>query len=167
MIRLAKSSDLKEIKNLTEACAIALQERGIYQWNENYPSEEKLRADIEKKELYLLEKKNLILGIIVLTPEMDEEYLSIEWLTPNKNNLYVHRLATHPSIWGEGYGQELMDFAEKYAGEQGYVSVRLDTFSQNSRNQEFYVKRSYQRLGTIYFPFKSEHPFYCYEKLIG
>lgn len=167
MIRLAKSSDLKEIKNLTEACAIALQERGIYQWNENYPSEEKLRADIEKEELYLLMKKNLISGIIVLTPEMGEEYLPVEWLIPNENNLYVHRLAIHPSVWGEGYGQELMDFAEKYAGEQEYVSVRLDTFSQNSRNQEFYAKRGYQRLGTIYFHFKSEHPFYCYEKLIG
>ncbi|HET8854785.1 MAG TPA: GNAT family N-acetyltransferase, partial [Salinimicrobium sp.] len=46
-------------------------------------------------------------------------------------------------------------------------SVRLDTFSQNQRNQKFYVKRGYSRLGDIYFPKQSEFPFHCYEKIIS
>lgn len=166
MIQLANSLDLNEVKQLTEACAVAMQKKGIFQWNEYYPSWEKLAEDIEKEELYILKEDGDILGIIVLTPEMDEEYVPIEWLTSNADNLYVHRLATHPRVWGKGYGQTLMDFAETFAENNRYLSVRLDTFSQNIRNQKFYESRGYRRLGNIYFPKQSEHPFYCYELVI-
>lgn len=166
MIRLATSSDLTEIKGLTEACAVALQEKKIFQWNENYPSREKLSRDIEKQELFVLEMAGELMGIIVLTKDMDDVYVPVEWLTPKGKSLYVHRLATRPANWGKGYGRQLMDFAEDLAKENDFVSVRLDTFSQNSRNLSFYENRGYTRLGKIYFPKKSEHPFYCYEKII-
>lgn len=166
MIKPSQPSDLEEIKALTESCAIAMQEKGIYQWNEHYPSAEKLEADIEKAELFILEEDDQILGIIVLTDLMDEEYVPIHWLTESGNNLYVHRLATHPSVWGEGYGRQLMDFAENFARENNYDSVRLDTFSQNKRNHRFYESRGYERLGDIFFPKQSEDPFHCYELVL-
>ena len=163
MIQIATSSELDEIKKLTETCAVGMQKKGIFQWNEFYPSREKLREDIKKQELYVYKEDGKILGIIVLTAHMDEEYIPVEWLTPSGNNLYIHRLATHPAVWGKGYGRKLMDFAEDFAREEQYISVRLDTFSQNLRNQNFYEMRGYQRLGNIYFPKQSEYPFYCYE----
>ena len=44
-----------------------------------------------------------------------------------------------------------MDFAEKYAKEKKFASVRLDTFSVNKRNLKFYESRGYQRLeGSIF-----------------
>ena len=165
MIRKADLTDLQETKSLTEACAKAMIQKGIYQWNEHYPSLEKLENDINHEELFLFEKEEKILGIIVITPKKDEEYIPIDWLSETENNLYIHRLATHPDHWGEGYAQELMDFAEEKARENNYESIRLDTFSKNSRNQRFYEARGYQRLGNIYFPKQSEHPFYCYELL--
>lgn len=167
MIRKATPADLDNIKQLTESCAVALQGKGIFQWNELYPSRDQLAKDIELGELFILEEDSEIAGIIVLTAVMDEEYIPIKWLTPNRNNLYVHRLATHPGIWGKGYGQKLMDFAEAFALENHYSSVRLDTFSQNKRNQKFYESRGYKRLGNIHFPKQSEHPFYCYEKVLS
>ncbi|WP_029038050.1 GNAT family N-acetyltransferase [Salinimicrobium xinjiangense] len=166
MIRPAQLEDLASIKKLTEACAQSMQEKGIFQWNEYYPSLEKLQEDISNEELFVLEEKAQLQGIIVLTPNMDKEYISVDWLTPNKNNLYVHRLATNPRNWGSGKGRKLMDFAENFAREKGYSSVRLDTFSQNERNQKFYEVRGYKRLGNIYFPKQSEHPFYCYELVL-
>lgn len=166
MIRKATASDLTAIKELTEACAKGMREKGIFQWNELYPSLERLQEDITKEELFVLEENNVIEGIVVLTPCMDKEYIPVEWLTQSSNNLYVHRLATNPQEWGSGNGRKLMDFAEAFAKEQGYVSVRLDTFSKNERNQRFYETRGYKRLGNIYFPKQSEHPFYCYEKVL-
>lgn len=165
-LNLALPSDLKEIKALTESCAIAMQQKGIFQWNEHYPSLEKLEADVQKQELYVLKKDEEVRGIVVLTSFMDEEYIPIEWLTKSGNNLYIHRLATHPDVWGRGYGQALMDFAEDFAREKGFISVRLDTFSQNKRNQRFYENRGYKRLGDIFFPKQSEHPFHCYELVL-
>lgn len=167
MIRKAKASDLNTIKRLTESCALTLQEKEIFQWNEQYPSREKMVDDISKEEMFVLEIENEILGIIVLTTVMDEEYIPIAWLTPGENNLYVHRLAVHPKVWGHGYGQQLMDYAEAFASEHHYESVRLDTFSRNKRNQQFYDRRGYKRLGDIYFPKQSEFPFYCYEKVLN
>ena len=166
MIRKAKITDLDKIKSLTEACAKAMDAKGIYQWNEHYPSLERLALDIEKEELYLLEENDKIKGIVVITDFMDEEYIPIKWLSKTNNNLYIHRLATHPEFWGQGYAQKLMDFAENFARKNNFESVRLDTFSENKRNQKFYESRNYQRLGNIYFPKQSEHPFYCYELLI-
>lgn len=166
MIRKANTSDLDTIKTLTEACAKAMQEKGIFQWNEFYPSRERLLLDVEREELFVLEEQEGILGIVVVTPVMDEEYLPVDWLTQGDNNIYIHRLATHPSVWGKGYGQKLMDYAENFAAEKQYQSVRLDTFSQNKRNQKFYESRGYKRLGNIFFPKQSEHPFFCYEKIL-
>ena len=167
MIRKAIESDLSAAKKLTESCALAMQEKGIFQWNEFYPSLERLRQDIEEGELFILEENGAVLGIMVLSPKMDEEYFAVEWLTAKGPNLYVHRLATRPDLWGRGYGQQLMDFAEDFARAQNYISVRLDTFSQNIRNQKFYESRGYKRLGNIFFPKQSEYPFYCYEKLLS
>jgi GNAT superfamily N-acetyltransferase len=162
-IRLAILNDLPRAKALTEKCAKVMIANNIFQWNEHYPSLEKLEADILKQELFVLEDKEGIKGIIVLTPTMDEEYIPINWLIPNECNLYIHRLATDPESWGKGFGQQLMAFAEDYAKEYNYVSIRLDTFSQNKRNQRFYEARGFQKLGSIYFPLQSEDPFYCYE----
>ncbi len=81
MIRKANLNDLREIKKLTEACAKALQQQNIFQWNEHYPSLEKLQNDIEKQELYVFEEENIIIAIIVLTPNMDEVYRNIKWLS--------------------------------------------------------------------------------------
>lgn len=166
MIRLGRIQDLDQIKGLTQACAVALQERGIFQWNEHYPSRARLQEDLEREELYVLEELDTITGIVVLTREKDVVYDPIEWLTPDGKNLYVHRLATLPSRWGQGGGRQLMDFAEQTAISQVLDSIRLDTFSQNKRNQKFYKNRGYTRLGEIFFPDKSSFPFYCYEKLL-
>ena len=167
MIRKAKLNDLREIKKLTEACAKALQQQNIFQWNEHYPSLEKLQNDIEKQELYVLEAENTIISIIVLTSKMDEVYRNINWLSKTGNNLYVHRLATRPEFWGKGFARKMMDFAEEFAKNKNFTSIRLDTFSENIRNQKFYESRGYTKLGDVYFPHKNEHPFHCYEKLLA
>ncbi|MGB5272547.1 MAG: GNAT family N-acetyltransferase, partial [Flavobacteriaceae bacterium] len=141
-------------------------EKGIYQWNEHYPSRSAFEKDVREKSLYVQIIDDQIIGTVVISNQMDQEYVSVSWLSENKNNIYIHRLAVLPEQQGKGYAQRLMDFAERYAREKGYNSVRLDTFSQNRRNQVFYETRGYQRLGDIYFPKQSEHPFHCYEMLL-
>lgn len=166
MIRLANKSDIPEILEMTGACAQHMISNGIYQWNEHYPSEKAFEKDLDRGELYVLEMDEKIIGSIVISTLMDEEYVPVEWLTPNENNVYIHRLGVHPEVQGKGYAQQMMQFAEEYARNQNFVSVRLDTFSQNKHNQRFYEKRGFQRLGDIFFPKQSEHPFHCYELVL-
>ncbi|OBX26697.1 ribosomal protein S18 acetylase RimI-like enzyme [Gelidibacter algens] len=166
MIRKATSIDIEFILLLTKACAKNMIKNGIFQWNEHYPNAEAFEQDIARNELYVLTNQNTIVGTIVMSSFMDEEYQSVHWLTPNTKNLYIHRLAVHPDYQGCGFAQQLMSFAEHFGKENKYLSIRLDTFSQNDRNQRFYELRGYQRLGSIYFPKQSEHPFYCYERIL-
>ncbi|MFC0603540.1 GNAT family N-acetyltransferase [Winogradskyella pulchriflava] len=166
MIRKGKIEDIEAIMKLTKACAKFMITNGIYQWNEHYPNPSAFENDIERNELYVLEHNGFVSGTIVISTLMDQEYMPIKWLTKNENNIYIHRLAIHPELQGKGYAQQLMAFAEKHAIENNYSSIRLDTFSQNKRNQKFYELRGYKRLGDIYFPKQSEHPFHCYELII-
>ena len=166
MIRRAKILEIPNILNISNACAAHMQEAGIYQWNESYPSREVFEADILRNELFALIVEGSLVGFMALTTKMDPEYREVGWLTSNEHNLYVHRLAIKPAYQGKGLARKLMDFGEDHARKREMVSVRLDTFSQNKRNQRFYETRGYQRLGDIFLPQQSKHPFHCYELVL-
>ncbi|WP_077404115.1 GNAT family N-acetyltransferase [Cellulophaga omnivescoria] len=166
MIRLAKKSEIDKIITVTKACAAFMIKNGIYQWNEHYPSKQAFLHDIAQEELFVLEVDKKIIGTIVLSTHMDDEYIPIKWLTSNEANLYIHRLSVNPDYQGQGYAQKLMNFAESYAKSNGFLSVRLDTFSINKRNVNFYLTRGYKKLGDIFFPKQSEHPFHCFELVL-
>jgi ribosomal protein S18 acetylase RimI-like enzyme len=167
IIKKASEPDLSQLLSIVKSCGQNLIEQGIFQWNEQYPSKAVLLEDIALQQIWKLEDENKIVGLIVLTENEDAEYQHVKWLTKNHKNLYIHRLAVDPEFQRKGYAQKLMDFAEKYAKENGYNSIRLDTFSQNKRNQKFYEQRNYIKLESIYFPNQSEFPFYCYEKIMN
>ena len=167
MIRPAKLTDIPNILSLTKAYAADLCRKGIYQWNEKYPSREAFNVDLARGELWVLEQKGRLVGCMALSKVMDAEYRDVEWIGGTGDNRYVHRLAIHPEFQGQGYARQLMDYAEARARSEGAVSIRLDTFSQNNRNQRFYEQRGYTRLGSVYFPQQSSYPFYCYELLLS
>ena len=166
MIRKAKQSEIIQLMALTQACAKKMEAEGIFQWNEEYPNKAAFKNDEDRGELYVLCVNEAIVGCITISTRKDDEYNEIDWLTPDDNNFYVHRLAIHPDAQHQGYAKSLMDFAEKIAREHDALSVRLDTFSRNKRNQKFYENRAYQRLGDVYFPRQTQFPFHCYELVL-
>lgn len=166
MIRPIKITEIEDVLAISRLCAKAMQSKGIYQWNEHYPKLVAFENDFKREELYVNIQQDRVIGAVVISNLMDKEYKTVEWLTPNDKNLYIHRLCVHPNFQRKGFAQELMAYAEGYAKKQGYASVRLDTFSQNKRNQVFYEKRGYKKLEDIYYPKQSVHPFPCYELVL-
>ena len=166
MIRIGTSKDIDQIIHLTNACAKKMIASDIFQWNDHYPNRLAFEKDVNRNELYVLEIDKTLIGCIAISTLIDDEYIPVKWLTPNENNVYVHRLAIHPNFQGKGFAQQLMDFAEQHAIENNYESIRLDTFSQNKRNQLFYELRGYKKLEDIYFPKQSEYPFHCFELVL-
>jgi ribosomal protein S18 acetylase RimI-like enzyme len=162
-ISKATSQDIPTLLALTKACANQMISKGIYQWNENYPSQQAFENDLQLAQLYTLKNQGNIIACIVISEVMDEEYHAIQWSTSNRRNIYIHRLAVHPKHQGKGCAQQLMQFAEHYAKTNKFPAVRLDTFSQNPRNNIFYQKRGYKKLGDVFFPKQSSYPFHCYE----
>ncbi len=166
MIRQATHNDLPYILNIIKNCTNHMINNKIYQWNKNYPSKGIFKNDIKKKNLYIIEINEKIIGCVMKSIIESQAYKNINWNTENKKNLYVHRLAVDPKYQGRGYGIKLMDFVEENALKNNCLSIRLDTFSKNKRNVKFYKKRGYIKIEDIYFLNQSIYPFYCFEKII-
>ena len=166
MIRKATFSDLPYILNIIKKCTNHMIDNKIFQWNENYPSREIFYDDIKNKNLYIIQNNKRIIGCVMRSINQSKVYKKVTWMTENKKNIYVHRLAVDPKYQGKGYGIKLMDFIEENAVKKDYKSIRLDTFSKNTRNVNFYKKRGYLKIEDIYFPNQSIYPFHCLEKIL-
>jgi ribosomal protein S18 acetylase RimI-like enzyme len=165
-IRLATNNDINRIIEITNACAKHMISQNIFQWNEQYPNKEIFSQDVLNECLFVMEIKDVVIGCICISSEMDEVYKNVKWLTKNKKNIYLHRLAVHPTFQGKGYAISLMNYAEQLALKKEYESIRLDTFSGNQKNNKFYKLQGYTKLEKIFFRKQSDLPFYCYEKIV-
>ena len=165
-IELATLNELDRVKEIAEACAKNMIENNIFQWNDKYPSREIFKEDIKNKSLYVSKINQEVVGCIMFSFRKDDVYKTVNWITEDEYNLYIHRLAVDPIFQKRGIARKMMDFAEDFAKSNNYRSIRLDTFSQNPRNNKFYKARGYNKLDDVYFPKQSEFPFHCYEKLV-
>jgi len=162
----AASTDIQQILELVRKCIIEMNNDGITQWNDQYPPMDIFGKDIEKGNLFKLKNEDEIIGMIVLSSEQDKEYEPVDWTDRTGSPLVVHRLAVHPDWQRKRLATELMTFAEKFARENGYTSIRMDTFSLNPRMQNLIMKFNYERKpGEIFFP-ENVEPYYCYEKIL-
>jgi ribosomal protein S18 acetylase RimI-like enzyme len=159
----AEPKDENEIQALIDEVIKEMQGQGIDQWNDIYPPRDIFGKDIEKGELFAAKEEGRIIGIIVLSKEQDEQYEAMEWDDKDGKFFLIHRLAIHPGWLRKGIGNMLMDFAEEYAKENGFTSIRLDTYSGNPRSQEFFKRRGLKtKPGHIHFP-ECPGPYFCYE----
>ena len=165
-ITKASSDSLNELFQIYLNAKEALDANHIFQWIDSYPTISIIENDLKKGVLYALEIENEIVGAINLNEEQDKEYQTIDWLFDDTKVLVVHRLVVNPTHQKKGYGKVLMDFAEDFAKNNNYSSIRLDTYSRNKSNIRFYQNRNYFIRGNVYFSGR-EHPFHCMEKSIS
>ena len=165
-IRLANDKDIIRVLEITNACANHMINQNIFQWDENYPSQEAFKEDVQNNSLYVIENNNDILGCLCISAKIDDVYKNVKWLTLNERNIYLHRLAIHPDHQGKGLALKLMSYAEEFTIQKGYKSIRLDTFSGNPKNNKFYNLQGYTKLEKIFYRDQSDMPFHCYEKIL-
>ncbi|MCT4613415.1 MAG: GNAT family N-acetyltransferase [Marinifilaceae bacterium] len=162
-IRIAKINDINKIFNIYVNAKKNLIENGIFQWTENYPNLEIIRQDIKNEFLYVLSKDDEIIGAINISEEQEKEYEKIDWIFDDTKVLVIHRLVINPKNQKKGNARKLMNFAEKFATENNYSSIRLDAYSPNTRVIDFYRTREFFIRGKVNFP-ERNFPFYCMEK---
>jgi len=162
-IQKGKLSDLKELFQIYLNGKKELERNSIYQWTNNYPTISIIENDLREGVLYVLKNDNEIIGAINISEQQEIEYQSVNWKFDNSKVLVIHRLVINTKHQRQGYAQRLMKFAEDFARENDYSSIRLDAYSENDRVIEFYKKRNYCISGKVNFP-EREQPFYCMEK---
>lgn len=164
-IEKGKLSDLNELFQIYLYAKNELERNGIYQWTDNYPTRSIIENDLKKGILFVLRSNEEIIGAINISEEQETEYQTVSWEFNKSKVLVIQRLVIDPKYQGKGYAKKMMDFAEKFANENNYSSIRLDAYSQNKRVINFYVKRKYFIRGNVNFP-EREYPFHCMEKEI-
>lgn len=161
-IKLCAINEAKVIYKIYDDCRKAMQSVGIFQWQNDYPTIDTVKKDIEDRNLYGYYKNANCLGAISINTHQDKEYKEIDWKGPDENVIVIHRLAVNPDYQSKGIARLLMEFAEDYAKKKKCSAIRLDSYSQNKLALKFYENRGYQKRGECFFAGR-DLPFHCLE----
>ncbi len=159
-IRPAVKNDLPIVINIVQACIRDMESRGIYQWDDIYPDPSTLQKDIELSQMWVMEDRDTLCGMMVLNEQESPEYEQVQWKYQGKI-LVVHRLAIDPSYQGRHLATQLMEFAECWGNEKRYDAIRLDAFIENPGAVRLYQKLKYWNAGIVKF---RKGLFYVFEK---
>ncbi len=159
--RGATPSDLPELMALFRAATREMDAQGILQWDEIYPDEPTIRADIFRGQMRVGTRSGKIAVAFMLDLCKDGDYEPAEWRYREPDFAVLHRLCVHPDFQGQGVAKEAMDFLEGAMLSSGIQTIRLDAFSQNPAALHLYESRGYVKAGEIRY---RKGLFYLYEK---
>jgi ribosomal protein S18 acetylase RimI-like enzyme len=161
----ANESQLESAWLVIDRCRAALNDVGILQWDDIYPTRGTVAEDIARRSLYVLAFDGTCHATVTLDAKPDDLYRAVPWTTPEPA-LVVHRLCVDPASQGRGYARQVMDFVEAYAEREQYCSIRLDAYSGNPLAVALYRRRGYREAGQLMFPRRSL-PFHLFERAVA
>lgn len=161
--RLADVSDFAAVQSLFKLAISKMQAEQIDQWDEVYPDQAILAADIDRRQMYLLVIDGVIAAAIVLNEYQDEEYAAGDWNFLNGRIAVIHRLCVHPVFQDAGIGKRTIQLAEEILASQGYAAIRLDSFLENPKALRLYRRLGYRPAGTVRF---RKGKFQLFEKML-
>ena len=98
---LARDTDAREILALYRAATEAAKRTGHSHWDEDYPSEETIRADLKGGYLYVWrEDGNIVAAITYMHPD-DLDGIGVSW-TPVERAVEAGRFCLSPTLQGKG-----------------------------------------------------------------
>jgi len=160
----ADPSDLQELLSLYRAAILRMNEQGIPQWDEIYPSAEVLQEDVSSGQMQIGRLDGQIAVAFLLEECTEEDYEPADWRYRETKFVVLHRLCVHPSFQGRGVARQAMDFLEQRVLERGIFAIRLDAFSRNPAALRLYEMRGYEKAGEIWY---RKGLFYLYEKQLS
>ncbi len=146
MIRIAKEKDLKRIQEIYVYARKFMAEHGNpTQWGQTHPTEDTLRKDIEKEQLYVIEEQGKLQGVFALIIGDDPTYRNIEHGSWKDTSLYgtIHRIASAPEV--HGIMAQVLAFAWNKI-----QHLRIDTHENNKVMQHLILKNGFEKCGIIY-----------------
>lgn len=159
--RGAEPRDLPELMALFRAATRQMDAQGILQWDEIYPDEVTIRADIVRGQMRVGTRSGRIAVAFMLEICSEGDYEPADWRYREPAFAVLHRLCVHPDFQGQGVAKEAMDFLEDAMLSSGIRTIRLDAFSQNPAALHLYESRGYEKAGEIRY---RKGLFYLYEK---
>lgn len=164
-IRIAKLNDLDEINLIYIDVIKNLNEKNIYMWDNEYPFCE-FQNDINKFEMYVIEKNNKIIGAFSICKYDDPEYNVIDWKNKDKSFVYINRLAISLLEQGRGYAKLGIKYIEDYATKNRFESIRITVNEKNIPAIFLYEKLGYKKVKKGVYILNDGNKLIGYEKII-
>jgi hypothetical protein len=143
-IRKAKKEDFDCIKEIYVYARKVMKENGNYiQWKDSYPSDEIIKVDIEKKQLYVCEENNQVEAVFMYTTEIEPTYVVIEgkWLNDLPYGT-MHRVASAGRI--KGVSSMIFNWCYEQC-----KNLKADTHENNKIMQHLFDKNGFKRCGIV------------------
>jgi GNAT superfamily N-acetyltransferase len=145
-VRPAEKDDMPVILGFIGEAATWLADKGTDQWSKPWPDEherdERVRRGIRDKCTWIVEDKSRPIATISCRPRGNPDlWTEAENAEPA---VYVSRLIVCRDYGGQAIGNELFDWAGKWAAAQyGARWVRIDVWRTNTLLHEYYQKRGF------------------------
>ena len=124
--------------------AIAYQKaRSLRSWQPFDPAliEKEIR---EKHQWKIIEGNDIVCIFLVL---YEDPYI---WGDRNKDPaMYIHRIVTNPAFHGNNYTIKIIEWAKQHAKEKDKLFIRMDTWGDNPKLMDYYIKCGFNYLETV------------------
>lgn len=149
-LTLAQKENILTVMRLMNDAKAFLKEQGIDQWQNGYPNEESIAADIEAAGGYLLTEGGMTVGYLYLGFDGEPTYQTIagNWKTAGSYAV-IHRLTISAAFRGQGLASAAFKLAERLVKERGVGSIRVDTGEANKRMQHVVTKNGFEYCGVV------------------
>ena len=141
----ALHTDAGELLALYRAAAQAANQSGHSHWDEDYPSPETIREDIENGCLYVWREDGKIVAAITFMHPYDLDGLGISW-TPVKRAVEACRFCLAPSKQGKGRARAYFLSGIELLREQGVEAMRYLCACENIAAYRIYTGLGHRQL---------------------
>ena len=147
----ATEQDLEELLAFYQRVADEMEGKDIRHWHwGRYPTEEMIREDVEKGQMYVLLTDGAITAAVGVMFGQEEAYDTLPWTCGVRPGSF-HRLAVHPAMQGAGLGGLVLDDVQQLLRRSGCDCIRCDTSENNRPALNFYEKMGFRRCGKLHW----------------
>ena len=144
-IRLLTNKDIKDIQNLYED----IKNNTYTLWDKDYPSEELIKWDIERKGLWGVFDNNFLIAISFAGERCEDGEEDFTWQDTFKKRGTFARIGVSNKYQNKGIGTYLVGFILNELRYQGFDGVRILVETQNTNAIKLYSKFGFVNCGSI------------------
>ena len=104
-----------------------------------------IEKEIEEARLWKICNENKILCVFSINFS-DKQFWGEN---DNQPSIYIHRIALNTDFKGQSMMLKIIDWAKKYCQENGKQFIRMDTWGENDKLINYYIKCGFKHIKTI------------------
>ena len=169
VFRKTTIGDVEAILEIFDGAKAYLRGFNIDQWQNGYPDQEVVLADIHQGISYVAVNDEMVIGVITVTFDGEPSYDTVEgdgFSIDCDRYGVIHRIAVNTNSRNSGVSTFLLTSAEALCVEKNVHCLRLDTHTGNLAMQRFLVKNNFAYCGEINIVSDGDTLRYVYEKSI-